>query len=90
MSESVRPTNGVSFGVKHTCSAQNASDNFVLFDFGVGYGLVASVTVTSSAGVGVDMSGVTVTYPADGQVKVAFTCTAGQIVHLVANRDYNG
>ena len=35
------------------------------------------------------LSGITLTYPATGQVKVDFTCTAGQLVHVVANRDFN-
>lgn len=88
-SHNVRPTNGVSFGVKHICTAADASDDSVTFDFQVDYDLVATVMHTDSSGEGKAMTAVTVTYPAVGQVTVEGTITAGDILHVVANRDYN-
>lgn len=85
----VRPTNGVSFAVKHVCTTQDGTDNNVLLDFQVDYDLVANVIHTNTSGVGKAMTGVTVTYTAAGQVNIAATITAGDILHVVANRDYN-
>lgn len=87
----VRPTNGVSFGVAHEITSAEATADSVLFDFGVYYSLVATVIQTDASGVQIDAvtNPLTITYPAAGQVQVDGTFTAGELLHLVAQRDYN-
>lgn len=89
----VRPTNGVSFGVSHTVTAQDATDDQVLLDFQVDYPLSAVVQVLDASGVVVDISDAVITYPADGQVSIedgaaTYVVTATDVVHVVANRRY--
>jgi len=90
-----RPTNGVSFGYKHTVTAQDATDNSVIIDFQVDFGLVAMVMVTRADAQGaeyIDPGDMKVDYPANGQVRVrdgdsSFTLTAGDVLHVIANKD---
>lgn len=86
-----RPTNGVTFGYKHTVTTSDANDDTVIIDFQVDYALSASVEVKTSAGAKQVETGLVVTYPADGQVSIAeggsFTFSAGDIIDIVATRD---
>lgn len=94
----VRPTNGVSYGVKYTITSADVTAGNVVFDFrknGVGtyrYDLVASATLTSSAGVQIAQTTtlLTITYPIQGQVEVAGTFTAGDILQLVVQPALTG
>jgi hypothetical protein len=94
----VRPTNGVSFGVTHVVTSADQSAGAILFDFTaipitpgvVGtfpYNIVAVFDVLSSANAKISSAGAVVTYPTDGQVKIAnggsFTYAAGQIINLI-------
>jgi hypothetical protein len=86
-----RPTNGVSFGLKYTVTADDDTDGVITFDFGVGYQLAAAISVTSAAGVNVALSDAVITYPAGGQVRIAdgaatFAVTATDIITVVAQR----
>lgn len=87
----VRPTNGVSFGYKHTISDAEAEVGQVVIDFQVDYTLAASVMMTSSAGVGISPADYTITYPAAGQIQIDGNSEfpKGALVHIIANRDYN-
>lgn len=83
----VRPTNGVSWGIKHTVDAAEASANEVTFNFQTSVNLVAIVQHGSSAGVLKAATTLTITYPAAGQITVAGTAlTAGDLIFVVANR----
>lgn len=89
---SARPSNGVTFGYKHTVTSTDATDTYVILDFQVDYPLAASVTVlTETTGAVVDPTGMLVTFPADGQIKVAnggsLTLTVGQVISVIAQRD---
>lgn len=84
-------TNGVSFGVVYTVTAEDATDGYVLFDFtGVDYNLAAAIMVLDASGVMQD-SDLAVTRPAVGQVRIAdgstLALTAGQVIHLICQRD---
>ena len=90
MSILVRPTNGVSYGTKYTITSADATAGFVLFDFrknGVGtyrFDLVTDITWRSSVGAVLANTGLTITYPLAGQIRVAGTLVAGQILDVVA------
>lgn len=92
----VRPTNGVSYGVKYTITAADVTAGSVLFDFsknGDGnyrYDLVASVAVDNGSGVIETVTGLTITYPKYGQILVAGTLTAGYVINLVAQAALTG
>ena len=86
-----RPTNGVSFGYVHTVTSTDVSDGSVIIDFQVDYMLAAVVMVTNSLNEGMNDHDAVITYPANGQVKIAngnslFTLVAGQKIHVIANR----
>ena len=88
------PSNGVSYGYKHTVSSTDASDGYVEFDFQVGYPLSANITVLSSADAVIATTGAVITYPANGKVRIAsggsFTVTAGYKINIVAQFDKYG
>lgn len=84
----VRPTNGVSYGVKHTVTASEATAQVVDFDFRIGdtyhFDLVATVQIVDATGVITMPSDLAVTYPEKGIVRVAGTLVANTVIHLVA------
>ncbi|KKM07550.1 hypothetical protein LCGC14_1732790 [marine sediment metagenome] len=83
-------TNGVSYGLRHVITAAEASDGTIIFDFQNSVDLVATIMVTTTAGVVLVIDGMVVTYPADGQVQISgsgnYTVTATDIIHLIANK----
>jgi len=86
-----RPTNGVSFGYVYTVTSTDVSDGSVTIDFQVDYMLAAVVMITNSLNEGVNDHDAVITYPANGQVKIAtgnslYTLTAAHKIHIVANR----
>lgn len=84
-----KATNGVSFGAVYTVVAQDATDNQILFDFGVRYPLAATITLTASDGTLVALTNAKITYPANGQVlfeEGTNALAAGQILTIVAQR----
>jgi len=89
-----RPTNGVSFGYRHTVTAGDASDGELLIDFQVDDYLLASTVMTlSSSGAVVAMTGAVITYPDEGQVKIenggSYSLTEDQQIVVIAQRDGN-
>lgn len=99
MSTALRtPSNGVSFGTKYTVSAQDVSDGYVIIDFQTVYDMVASITVRNPLDADpntvapvVDLGDANITYPANGQIKLAdgdssFTLVAGYVIDVVACR----
>jgi hypothetical protein len=86
---SVRPTNGVSFGVKHLLSAQDAIDGSVSFDFRIDtlrYDLVASVVILSATNLIAMPVDLAITYPEFGVITLTGTLVAGSVINLVAQR----
>jgi hypothetical protein len=93
-----RPTNGVSYGNKHTVTSTDASDGYVLFDFRFPvtsgtyptyrYDLVANAQVTNTSGVITNPADLAITYPAYGQVRVGGTLVSGTLINLVAQRAF--
>lgn len=85
-----RPTNGVSFAKKYTLVDQDATDNYVEFDFQVDYNIVASFTLTRANAI-IALTGCTVTYPSVGVVRLteggSVTLTTADVIHVVAQRD---
>jgi len=88
----VRPTNGVSYGLKYTVTSADASAGYVVFDFrkdvneAYRYDLVASVLVLDTSGAPTTVVGFKITYPSDGVVKVEGTLVATTVINLVAQR----
>lgn len=84
----VRPTNGVSYGVKYTITASDVAVGFVDFDFRIGdtyhFDLVATVQIVDGTGAITMPVDLAVTYPEKGIVRVAGTLVANTVVHLVA------
>jgi hypothetical protein len=86
-----RPTNGVSYGVKYTVTSGTVASG-VTFDFRkqatntFRYPLVANFMVTTASGAYLATSGISMTYPYDGQVKLSGTFILGSIIHLIAQR----
>ena len=85
-----RPTNGVSYGVIHTITATDVSDDLITIDFQNSESLVASVIWTdvngNVKGNGTDTTSTIITYPADGQVALKSgtgTWVAGDILHVI-------
>jgi hypothetical protein len=80
-------SNGVSYGVIHTVTAQDATDDEVVLDFGNRVDLVATVTVLSATNATLE-SDLVITYPGKGQISIAdgavLKLTAGQKLNVVA------
>lgn len=89
----VRPTNGVSYGLKYTVTAADASADEVLFDFRLPnseyrFNLVANVQVlAATTGVVTNPVNLAITYPGKGQIKVSGTLIAGSVINLIAQAD---
>lgn len=89
----VRPTNGVSFGLKYTVTADDATAGSVDFDFRIGsddfrFDLVAVVSVlAATTGVLTNPADLAITYPNKGVVSVAGTLVAGSVINLIAQAD---
>lgn len=91
-------SNGVSFGTKYTVTSQDVSDGSVIIDFQTDYDMVASVMVRNPLDADpntvapiVDLGDANITYPANGQVKIAngdstFTLVAGYVLDVIAQR----
>lgn len=90
-------TNGVSMGYVHTVTAQDVSDGQVILDFQTPYMLAAVIMVTAPSSVDpnvtspVETIDAEISYPANGQVKIAngdslFSLVADQLIHAVAQR----
>jgi hypothetical protein len=91
-------SNGVSFGTKYTVTAQDVSDGSVIIDFQTDFDMVASIAVRNPADADpnapsptVDLGDANISYPANGQVKIAngdstFTLVAGYVIDVVACR----
>ena len=81
-------SNGVSYGTKYSCVAQDDTDGEVIIDFQVNYDLAGIIQILR-AGVVVTEDAV-ITFPEAGQVSIAdgstYAVTAGDIIVLVANR----
>ena len=90
---SVRPTNGVSYGLKYIVLTADATAKLVDFDFRIGtndlrYELVASVIITAeTTNVVTNPADLAISYPSQGVVRVAGTLVAGSVIHLIAQRD---
>jgi hypothetical protein len=89
----VRPTNGVSYGLKYTVTADDATAAEVLFDFRIGtddfrFDLVAIVQVLAeTTGVVTNPADLQITYPSKGQVLVQGTLVAASVIQLIAQAD---
>jgi len=66
-----RPTNGVSYGYKHTITAQEVIDRGVTIDFQVDYELAANVGMVTDVDVVAAFTNLNIGYPALGQVRLA-------------------
>lgn len=64
-------TNGVSMGYKAAVGTTSATEGEITIDFGVSYDIVAAVQIQKSTGENRALSDLVITYPANGQVKVA-------------------
>ena len=93
----IKLTNGVSFGSIYTVTAADEAAEEITFDFvsagdaEVTYPLAAVIQVRTDAGVNVDLADAVITYPADGQVKIAngaatFALAEDQEITIIANR----
>ena len=85
----VKPTNGVSYGIKYTVTTADATATEVIFDFRKGevsfrFPLVASVQIVNSSGVVTMPADLAITYTSNGVIKVAGTLDATTVIHLVA------
>lgn len=65
-----RPSNGVSWGIKHTLTADDVSDGSITVDFQADVDLVADVKILDANGEAVAMTGVGISFPADGQILI--------------------
>ena len=89
----VRPSNGVSFGVKYTVTASDASTGYVDFDFRLGtddfrFDLVAVVSVlAASTSVVTNPADLAILYPNKGVIRVDGTLVAGSVINLIAQAD---
>lgn len=86
-----RPTNGVSYGYVHTVTSGDDSDGSVIIDFQVDYMMSAAIMVLDSSNINLNTTNdLVITFPANGQVKIAdgsvLKVVAGYILHIVANR----
>lgn len=86
-----RPTNGISYGLRHTVTADDATDGEIIFDFRAGetfyrYPLSAVVQIVNSSGVVTMPIDLAITYPSDGIVKIAGTLVATTIVNIIAQQ----
>jgi hypothetical protein len=82
---STRPTNGVSYGIRYTAIAGDASDGYVEFDFQqASYNLAYAVMVQGSDNVVKAPTGYTITVPSKGKVRVTGTIVAGDIISVIA------
>lgn len=86
---SCRPTNGVSYGLKHTVTAAEETAGEVDFDFRISttdlrYDIVASVQILNASGVLTMPADLAITYPSQGVVKVAGTLVENTVINLVA------
>lgn len=70
-----RPTNGVSWSVKHTITAAEVADGTIIFDFQADVPLTAVVQILGATDLLVDDAGVEVTFPANGQVQITDAST---------------
>ena len=86
-----RPTNGVSYGYKHTITAAEATDGTIIIDFQVDFPLAAMVQYRDANGAAKATTDLVITYPASGQVSIAEggsnNFTAGEFLDIVAARD---
>ena len=95
MTYSVRPTNGVSYGVNFTVTSGVVTDKLIKFDFRTQatdtyrYPLVANVQVLTASGVLANPADLAWTYPYSGTVYVTGTFVLGTKVQVVAQRDNN-
>ncbi len=86
----VRPTNGVSYGLKHTVTAADASAGEVEFDFRIStndlrFDLVASVQVLAeTTSIVTNPADLAITYPSKGVVNVAGTLVEDSVICLIA------
>jgi hypothetical protein len=90
----VRPSNGVSFGLKHVVTATDASDGYCLFDFKVAtgssfrYALSATVQVTAeTTNIITNPVDLKISYPLAGQVRVEGTLVEDSIINLICQKD---
>ena len=91
-------SNGVSFGTKYTVTSDDVSDGYVTIDFQTDYDMVAHIAVRypsdadpNTSSPVVDSSDAEISYPANGQVKIAngdsiFSLAAGQVLDVIAQR----
>jgi hypothetical protein len=70
--KNLKPTNGVSRGLKYTITAEDVSDGYVLFNMRGQYPLVAAIDLFDSDYKRKSLVGSEITYPANGQVKFKF------------------
>jgi hypothetical protein len=86
----VRPSNGVSYGLKYAITASDASAGNIIFDFRKGtspfrYDLVATVDILNgTTGAYANPGDLLITYPVKGQVKIAGTLISTTVVNLIA------
>jgi hypothetical protein len=86
-----RMTNGVSFGIRYTITAQDVIDGVVLFDFQEDiYDLVGTIAITDASDAVVTMAGVGVSYPDTGQIQIDDAGTPVFVengtIHLIVQR----
>ena len=82
-----RPSNGVSYGIKHTVTAAEVADGTVIFDFENGLNLVVTYLMIDSINEILPRTGMIITYPLVGQVQFSgFSWSLGDVLHFVANR----
>ena len=83
-----RPTNGVSYGYQREITSDDVTNGAIIFDFQNSKNLVATVQLRDASGAILAPTGMIITYPADGQVRVedgSVIWVAGHFLDVVAN-----
>ena len=82
-----RPTNGVSYGLRHAVTAAEIADGTIIFDFQNSVDLVANVLLFDTDGTqNYPITNMIVTYPSVGQVSLEFEWEENDVIFLIANR----
>jgi hypothetical protein len=85
----VRPTNGVSYGLKYVITVADASAGTITFDFRkttavYRYDLVATVDILNgTTGAYANPGNLTITYPVKGQVTLTGTLVATTVINMI-------
>jgi len=80
-----RPTNGVSYGNKHTVTTAEAADGTIIFDFQNSEDLVCTVLILNSSGVYQVPTDLKIEYSTGKITLSGYSFSAGEVIQLIAN-----